>query len=61
MDKLIDLKKLVLCFKDGQEKIFELPYSVQVYTDDENALVLAQLIIDLMNKVKTLEDKIKKD
>lgn len=60
MDKLIDLKKLVLCFKDGQEKIFELPYSVQVYTDDEN-IVLAQLIIDLMNKVKALEDKIKKD
>lgn len=60
MDKLTELKRIVLCFKDGQEKTFELPYSVQVYHDCAN-LVLAQLIIDLMNKVKALEDKIKKD
>lgn len=61
MNKLTDLKKIVLCFKDGREKIFELPYSVQVYQDDDDVLVLAQLIVDLMNKVQALEDKIKKD
>lgn len=50
---------LVLVFNEEEIKI-SFPYSIEVYNGSDST-ILYQIIVDLMNKVKALEDKIKKD
>jgi len=61
MDK-ITVDKLVLIIGDEEIKI-TLPYSFEVYRGDydrgNDLIILYQIVADLMNKVKVLEDKIK--
>ena len=59
----ITVDKLVLVIGEEEIKI-ALPYSFEVYRDyrgDNDLLILYQIVADLMNKIKALEDKIKKD
>ena len=57
--KTTDIRQILFYLRNGDEKILDLPYPVEVYCIDGDTAILAQLIIDLMNKVKALEDKIK--
>lgn len=57
------IDKLVLLFGEEEIKV-SLPYSIEIYQGDNydnnyDYIILYQIIVDLMNKVKTLEDKIK--
>ena len=59
----ITVNKLVLVIEDKEIKI-ALPYSFEVYRDNNgnnDLIILYQIVADLMNKIKALEDKIKKD
>ncbi len=57
--KTTDIRQVLFYLRNGDEKVLDLPYPVEVYCIDSDTAILAQLIIDLMNKVKALEDKIK--
>lgn len=57
--KTTDIRQILFYLRTGDEKIFDLPYPVEVYCIGNDTAILAQLIIDLMNRVKALEDKIK--
>ena len=57
--KTTDIRQVLFYLRNGDEKILDLPYPVEVYCIDSDTAILTQLIIDLMNKVKALEDKIK--
>ena len=59
----ITVDKFVLIIGDEEIKI-TLPYSFEVYRDsrgDNDIIIIYQIVADLMNKIKALEDKIKKD
>lgn len=47
----------VLVFDDEEIKV-SLPYSIEVYRGNDH-MILYQIVVDLMNKIKVLEDKIK--
>lgn len=52
---------LVLVFNEEEIKV-SLPYPVEVYRGDRkdnDLIILYQIVVDLMNKIKVLEDKIK--
>lgn len=62
MEKII-VDKLVLIFGEEEIKV-SLPYSIEVYQGNSydrnyDYMILYQIVVDLMNKVKVLEDKIK--
>lgn len=59
----ITVDKLVLIFGEEEIKV-SLPYSIEVYQGNNydrnyDYMILYQIVVDLMNKVKVLEDKIK--
>lgn len=57
--KKLSALKLVPSRGNGDPVTIPLPYEVEVYILDNEISSVAQLVVDLMNKVQVLENKIK--
>lgn len=54
------IKKIAIVLQSEEVKEFELPYWVEVYRTDTPG-VLVQMVVQLMESVAALQNKIKKD